>query len=60
MGDWISRPEGRMVDDALIQTVVAETRRIASLFKVGVDLEWVYNGKICFGCRCGRSHRKKN
>jgi phosphohistidine swiveling domain-containing protein len=44
-GNWVSRPKEAPVDEALIQTVVAETQRIAGIFKVDVDLEWVCNGQ---------------
>jgi phosphoenolpyruvate synthase/pyruvate phosphate dikinase len=44
-GNWVTRPQEATVDEALIRIVVAETQRIAGVFKVDVDLEWVYNGQ---------------
>lgn len=42
---WKSCPEEPAIDTCLIKQVVQQTRQIASLFKVPVDLEWVYDGQ---------------
>ncbi len=44
-GTYLLRPEGEVIPAALIDRIVAETRRIAEKLKSQVDLEWVYDGR---------------
>lgn len=43
-GNWIEKPEQEAVALEVIQKVVEETRVISAVFKLNVDLEWVYDG----------------
>jgi phosphoenolpyruvate synthase/pyruvate phosphate dikinase len=47
-GQWIDLPEESPIDLGVIEQVVQQTREISGLFKLDVDLEWVYDGKQVF------------
>ncbi len=49
-GQWKTRPpaEDDYVTEVLIEEVVKETQRIAQLFRLDVDLEWVYDGETFY------------
>ena len=44
-GKWIEKPESDIIPLEVIDKVVTETQRIARMFKMNVDLEWVYDGE---------------
>jgi pyruvate,water dikinase len=47
-GEWLHTPSQPSVPLAVIQEVVARTRRLAKAFGRPVDLEWVYDGSMVF------------
>jgi phosphohistidine swiveling domain-containing protein len=47
-GQWQTQPEQTDIDRAVIDAVVAQTRRIVKAFQHPVDLEWVYDGQSVY------------
>lgn len=47
-GQWIAQPEQPALPRAVIEEVVAQTRRIAKAWGRPVDLEWVYDGATVY------------
>jgi phosphohistidine swiveling domain-containing protein len=44
-GQWKSQPPDSPILPGLIEKVIAQTRHIARLFRMDVDLEWVFDGQ---------------
>ncbi|WP_420645496.1 PEP/pyruvate-binding domain-containing protein [Candidatus Leptofilum sp.] len=47
-GDWIAKPAQSEIGLSLIQSVVAETQRLAKKVQSPIDLEWVYDGTAVY------------
>jgi pyruvate,water dikinase len=43
-GSWLESPETELLPDAVLERLVADTRRIAADYGAPVDLEWVWDG----------------